>query len=210
MSEAYPGLSMQENNSKPIFAGIIGLYGEDGLKCDEYHISIHPTEEYPHRYPLVFETGGRIPKNIDWHVFESDGHLCIETLPEELIACSESITLEWFIDAKVKPYLFNQTYRRLNGFFLNERKHGYSGEFETYVELFGTRDLFKIGKYLHIISQRKEPNRVSKCFCGGNDKYRKCHRDAYRKFSGLSDEQLKILISRVAKVYLQQGNTFIS
>ncbi|RYX87682.1 hypothetical protein EON73_00920, partial [bacterium] len=166
LADLYPDLLLQPDGDTPALSGLIYLPGEEGEICDTYQIRIVPTNEYPNRFPLLFETGGKIPINFDWHVFETDGHCCILTLPEELLICKNEITLLDYIEKQVKPYLFNQTFRRLHGYFLKERSHGITGWIEYFSELFQTTNILKIVSWLRFILKGQEPNRVQLCFCG--------------------------------------------
>lgn len=194
----FPKLKLSESNGLPVLVGKLDLISDQGVIEDTYTIEIHPTEGYPFRFPLVYETGGRIPKNIDWHIFETDGHCCIKTIPEEILTCKEGITLTLFIRVEVVPYFFNQTFRRKRGYYLNERPHGDVGEIEFFKEVLDTNDILKVPKWLYFISKRNEPTRTEKkCFCGSGRMYRHCHRLAYRKLSSFSNNELLFFAKRI-------------
>jgi len=177
-------------------SGELKLHDDQGSCIDSYFIRIVPSEKYPFQFPHVFETGGRLPYNIDWHVFP-DGHCCLKSIPEEALLCKQGITLPWFIEHQVKPYFFNQKYRELNGYYLKERSHKMEGNIEFFEDVFRTNDLIKIAQGLLFIKGRKKPNRVSKCFCGSGMKYRKCCREAYRSLSKFTDEELELYIRMI-------------
>lgn len=196
--ESYPKQKLEfTEKGVPCLIGHLDLVDKDGFLVDTYRINIEATELYPYRFPYLFETEGRIPKNIDWHVFETDGHCCICTIPDELLKCKKGVSLVQFIEDEVKPYLFNQTHRRIRGYFLNERSHGDDGEFQHYYTHFRTKDLKKIVDWLLFISQKKAPGRTNLCFCGSGEKYRYCHRDAFITYSVLDKEDILNLIDRI-------------
>lgn len=197
----YPGLKLDVNdkNRAPYISGIIQLKSDGGLFIDSYTIKIIPTEEYPRRFPYVYEIAGRIPKNIDWHVYPDDGHWCIISIPEEILICKKGISLHSFTENHVKPYLFNQKYREVHGFFLKERPHGNKGNVQFFIEAFKTSDLMTIINGLVFIKQRNEPSRVSDCFCGNGQKYRKCHREIYRILSECTNQELDLFINMILK-----------
>lgn len=201
----YSKLQLIEKDNQPILCGQLELIDSKGIFCNSYSIEIHPTKEYPWRFPHLFEVGGRIPRNIDWHIFETDGRCCVKSIPEEILRCKKGISLKAFIEDEVKPYFFNQTFREKRGYFLNERSHGFLGELEFFQEVFDTKDLLQIVKFLIFISKRNEPNRVAKCFCGNNEKYRKCHKDAYHKLTSFDDKDFKCFINRIIS-----SNEFVS
>lgn len=197
----YPGLNLKtdEKSGEPHLSGTIHLQSENGSLIDSYTLKIIAIPEYPSRFPLVFETEGRIPLNIDWHVYPSDGHFCVSSVPEEILICRKGISLHSFIEDHLIPYLFNQKYREENGFFLKERPHGMKGNIQFFTEIFKTEDLIKIAKNLNFIKQRKEPKRVNQCFCGSGLKYRKCHREAYKTLSAFTDNEIDLFIEMIVK-----------
>ena len=195
--QQYPKLTYSESED-----GVSNIFGElelnddEGGLIDSYFIRIQPTPDYPLRFPFVFETKGRIPVNIDWHVFP-DGHCCIKAIPEEIIICKHGITLLQFMTKQVVPYFFNQKYRELHGYFLNERSHGIKGSIEFFKDAFKTDNLKTIAKSLLFIKNRNEPIRTAKCFCGSEEKYRKCHRETFRLLNLFNDEELNLYIQMV-------------
>lgn len=184
-------------NDTPVVSGFLKLVDIDGSDIDRYNIKIVAVPEYPYRFPHVFETGWRIPKNIEWHVYPENGHCCLCTLPEEILACKRGIDLHSFIENYVIPFFFNQKYREDNGFFLKERPHGNKGIVQFFTDIFKTNDLRIIAKGLSFIKQRKEPNRVNQCFCESGEKYRRCHREAYRLLNDFSDQELDFFINMI-------------
>ena len=197
----YPGLILDadDTNTAPSISGIIKLEDEDSLTIDSYSIKIVSSENYPNHFPYVFETGGRIPLNIDWHVYPSDGHCCICSVPDEILICRSGINLHSFIEKQVKPYFFNQKHRELFGYFLKERSHGNEGNVQFFIDTLKTKDLTAIVEYLNFIKQQNEPNRVSLCFCGSGIKYRKCHREVYRMLSAFTNDELDFFIEIIGK-----------
>ncbi|MFZ2782882.1 MAG: hypothetical protein WAZ36_00675 [Sediminibacterium sp.] len=191
IDKLYPELNYGEDAGMPMVSGILVLRDDNHNNYDSYNITIRPTKEYPMRFPLVFETGGRLPVNVDWHVFESDGHCCIKTIPEEILICKNKITLNQFIEDHVSPYFAGQSFREENGFYLHERSHGIQGTIEFLKESLITDDLLKVYELLSFIIKQKEPGRTHQCFCGKKMKYRKCHRNAFRTLSLLDVGYLK-------------------
>lgn len=183
----------EDGNGIPEVAGSLILSDDQGMVIDTYQIRIVCTPDYPLSFPLVYETGGRIPVNIEWHVYP-EGHACICSIPDQIIACNKGITLGDFIDRQVNPYFFNQKHRELHGFFLKERSHGDQGNIEFFIEIFQTNDLQIIAQKLLYIKSNPEPNRVAACFCGSGKKYRHCHRHVFKLFKHLPGNILELFI----------------
>ena len=191
LQKSFPELKYEEPPGQlPYIHGTLYLKDESGSIIDQFSIRIEPGPDYPKRFPWVFETGGRIPRNINWHVFEDNGNCCIKSLPEELIICYRGITLTSFVQIEIIPYFFNQKYRELMGYFLHERSHGYLGHLEYFMDIFKTRDLEIVEKLLRRVLARNEAKCNSRCACGSRRKYRKCHRRALRKIAILPSEYI--------------------
>lgn len=191
ISNTYVGLKIESHNSRPVISGTIDLVGLDGILDDQYVIEIHWRESYPFQFPLVYETGGRIPKNIDWHIYPEGGNCCIKSRPDEKLICRKGISLDAFITHQVIPYFYNQTFRRQNGYFYKERKHGELGNLEFYFEKLRTNNIDFVELCLKQASDLKGYKSTKKCFCGSNKKYKKCHRRTVRQLSQLGRSYIK-------------------
>lgn len=187
----HPKLSLVEKADTIILLGELDLIEQEVGIIDTYEIEIHPSPLFPYRFPYLYETGGRIPINIDWHRFEQTGHCCVKVTAEEIIICHRGISLKDYIQFQAIPYFFNQTFRRVNGYFLNERRHGVLGVVDFYFEELKTKDIYKMLRMLEFIRLCQEPYRVAKCFCGSGLKYRHCHRDSFRLLVQAGREQIQ-------------------
>ena len=90
--EKYKELSFKIEDGVPCVFGSIILTDENGNIEATYQIEIKAVTNYPFSFPMLFETGGRIPRNVDWHVFEQSGNCCIASPPEEIIICNSGLT----------------------------------------------------------------------------------------------------------------------
>lgn len=195
INSLFPTLYYALEDGNPVITGLIQLK-EDIFLIDQYRVRIIPSEDYPFRFPYVFETNGRIPHNIEWHVYP-DGHSCIKNLAEEILISKKGIQLKDFINEQLIPYFFNQKHREMHGFFLHERKHGHEGNLEFFEELFDTKDLKTIGRGLLLLRDQHRPNRATNCFCGNGKKYRKCHKKALEEISIFSKDELEWFLKMI-------------
>jgi hypothetical protein len=186
-------------DSLPYLSGNLILSDENDVMYDEYFIKIECPDDYPNNFPLVYEINERLPHNIDWHIYR-DGHFCICTPIEEYIHCAKGITLTLFIQKQVLPYLHNQSFREKEGYFLNERSHGSIGILESLYEILHVNDLIKVYSLLIYIYRNNPPSRTSKCFCGGGQKYRYCHRQAYYALKSIGQDRLLGIISYLKRI----------
>jgi hypothetical protein len=212
--EKYKELSFVIEDGIPCVFGYIILNNEHGIIEDKFQVKIQAGDNYPNNFPLVFETGGRIPRNIDWHIFEQTGNCCISSPPEEIIICNSGLNLLSFIDNQVKNYFYSQVFRNQNGYFLKERSHGSKGWIEFFEETFMTDNIFNIEFGLNQIIEGKKINRVSMCFCGSGMKYRKCHKKSYDILSKLSIDNVRLFINALRetneyKIAVYQRNQMI-
>lgn len=183
--------------------GSLGLKDDTGALIDSYSIKMVPGEGYPYRFPKVFETGGRLPINIDWHIFP-DGHCCIKTVSEEIFLCKKGLTLHWFIKEQVIPYFFNQKHRELHGYFLRERSHGMRGDLEFFKEHFNTQDENLVLIFLLEVQKKKELKSNAKCMCGSDRKFEKCHRRIIRSTRIFSQIEISYFIDSVRACILRR------
>lgn len=190
----YKELSFKIEDEVPCVFGSINLTDEDGNIEGTYQIEIKAVIEYPFSFPLLFETGGRIPRNIDWHIYEKTGNCCIASPPEEFIICNSGINLVSFIENQVENYFYSQIFRNQNGYFYKERPHGNAGWIEFFEETFMTKNIFNIEFGLNQILEGKKIDRVSDCFCGSGKKYRKCHKKSYDILSKLTEDNVRLFI----------------
>lgn len=123
VTKAFPGLKRNPDKKNPGYIGTLQLTDTTGMVIDEYQIEIRDSEEPLQRFPAVFERGGRLKHNMDWHVYESSGQCCIYHQFEESFLLTSGFDYVTFIEKHVKPYFFNQTHRREQGYYLYERPH---------------------------------------------------------------------------------------
>ncbi len=199
--EKHKELSFKIEDGVPCVFGSIILTDEDGNVEDTYQIEIKAVTDYPFRFPMLFETGGRIPKNFDWHIFEENGNCCIASPPEEFIICSSGLSLISFIENQVINYFYSQIFRNQNGYFLKERSHGNKGWIEFFEETFMTDNIFNIEFGLNQILEGKKIDRVSVCFCGSGIKYRKCHKKSYNILSKLTIDNVRLFMNALRETH---------
>ncbi|MBP7533231.1 MAG: SEC-C domain-containing protein [Chitinophagales bacterium] len=179
----YPKLLKQTSDSITFLKGNIDIVDGVGKVWDTYEIEIHFKHEFPNRFPQLFEVGGKIPKNLDWHIY-NDGSCCVTVFPNELLVCKQGITILGYVEDFVIPYLANQTYKKLTGDFANgEYSHGFWGVLEFYQDLLQTKDFRLLIDRLNWILNNSKPDRTNTCFCGSNKKFRHCHSNAYKKIN---------------------------
>ena len=158
--QEFPHLRIKTLDGKQYLKGTIKISDTEQTATKSYSIEIHFTEGFPYRFPKLFEVGGDIPCEADWHI-NSDNSCCITAYLNEFFKCKNGISVLQFVKKEVIPYFANQWYRQLTGKYKNEYSHGEKGQLEClYDYAFGE-------KKIHI-------GRNENCFCGSNKKYKKC------------------------------------
>ena len=174
----YPNLSIIEVDSKKVLKGILDIPNDDKIIVGSYLIEIHFADGFPFRFPKLFEKGGAIINDIDWHKYP-DESCCITVLPDEIVKCKHGISVLEFIEKYCFSFLANHKHRILEGHYLNgEYAHGLSGFIQFYSVLLKTTDT-SIWKeyYKHVFRQVIFlTDRNGLCFCGSQLKFKKCHK----------------------------------
>lgn len=177
----FPKLKGYKENGKDVLEGIIEIIDSEGFIWDSFQVKIKITDEYPYRFPLLFEIGDRIPKIADWHIYTNQA-CCLTVEPNERLVCKKGIRLITYIREWVIPYLANQAYRIKFGHYAgSEYSHGVGGNIEYFKELFNEGSLPRVLDYLKYAITNPKPQRTSECFCGSGIKYRKCHKYAFEE-----------------------------
>lgn len=198
----YPNLKIVSENGEKFLRGNLDIVDEDGKEWESYQVEIKYKEGFPYRFPKVFETSDKIPKIADWHIYR-DESCCIDVEPSEIIKCRNGITLRGFIDRELLPYLFNQTHRIVEGYYVNSGySHGWVGVYEFYSKTLGTGDVRKTLALMGYIANNSRLNRSNKCFCGSNNLFRNCHMEAFDDLKKLDRDTL---LEHMEIIYQRSG-----
>lgn len=180
----FPSLSIKEKDNTKYLKGILDISNEDSKIVGNYLIEIHFVDKFPFQFPMLFETGGSILNEADWHKYP-DGRCCITVLPDEILKCKLGITVLEFVEKYCLSFFANHIHRKLTGTYLNgEYSHGITGIKGFYTDLFETDDFSKWENYYKhcFLMTTVRIGRNDKCFCGSNFKFKNCH---YRIFASL-------------------------
>lgn len=174
---AYPGMALSPAGGAPcIFEGrfeFTATWPDAPEVTDAYMLRIE-VPEYPETLPSVFETGGRIPRNVDEHVFPS-GKLCLGSELRLRITIGPKLDLVEFADRCIVPYLYSTTRRQAEGrFVLGELAHGNSGLFDDYQDVFGVGDQAGVLAALRILAAKPSSADKHPCPCGCGKRLAQC------------------------------------
>lgn len=180
--ELFDKLSIVEENEERFLKGSLDIIDGTGKVWETFQVEIKGRESYPYSFPKLFETNNAFPKNVDWHVYENDFSCCVDVPMNEKIICKNGLTVSDYIKHHAIPYLANQTYRIREGCYLyGEYSHGIFGRIEFYQSKLRAKNLTELIKMFDLIIKDYNPDRRTMCpFCH-KEKFRRCHRDAFRE-----------------------------
>lgn len=149
-----------------------------GQTIDRYDLEIALPADYPASLPRVWETGGRIPREMDRHVFPDPGCLCLGVPVALWIQLKGDFSLQTILDIPVRNYLIgNSLVERGEAWPHGDRSHGVAGVLEFYGDLLGTSNPIAIARFLGAILLGKVRGHWL-CLCGSGKIIRNCHKDA--------------------------------
>ena len=142
---------------------------------DSFHIRLVVPLRFPDGQPRVWEIGGRLPRDIDRHVY-ADGECCI-TVWESWLIGAESVTIADFVTGPLFNFFLSQ-HRVENGsdWSFGEWKHDVRGRIDALAEsLRLAADDLAIAKFLVSIA-KPDFRQTDVCPCGSTRRAYKCHR----------------------------------
>ena len=177
----YPRMSIKPNGSVAKDLKLEGKFdftGESkkyGKITDCYHLKILIPLTFPNEIPVIYETGGRIPRNQKYHI-NSDGSLCLGSRLRILLEISKNLSFTNFISNCLVPYLFAVSYKLSHGgkFVFGELKHGPDGELEDYIQLFGLKTKQQAQLTLKYLGMKKRKANKLLCPCGCGNRLGQC------------------------------------
>ena len=185
IAQNYPKLEVKSLDGEKFVSGEIDIIDLAGKTWETYSISIKASRHYPKMFPTMFETGDAFPKIADWHV-NLDGSCCIDVPESEMIICKDGLDVNEFIERHAIPYLANQKFRELEGYYLyGEYSHGIFGKIEFYQSKLKARTPLEMLQMFEFIIKGTKLGRTAFCpFCH-KKKFRNCHKDAFEELSSI-------------------------
>ncbi len=174
---AYPGMSVDPATGGPaVLRGTFAFeaaWGGVDVK-DAYELRIE-VASYPQTMPRVFETGGRIKREADEHVFAESGRLCLGSELRLRQKIGPRLDLLSFADECIVPFLYAATRRKTEGrFVLGELSHGYAGLYEDYQDLFGVTGDEAVRSALRVLATTPRAAVRHRCPCGCGKRLGQC------------------------------------
>lgn len=151
----------------------------DARVFDRYQIEVLLPNDYPSRLSRVWETGGRIPREPDRHVF-LDGALCLGTPLALWIGLGGDFKLERVLDIPLRNFLIGNSLVEHGEPWPNgERTHGATGMIEHLSELLGTAQPVMVATFVQAVAAGGV-SKHSRCPCASGRKILKCHHAGFK------------------------------
>lgn len=180
MEVHYPDLRIVGEGDAIYVRGTFPVLHE-GHVFDRYKIEIHGPFDDRDALPKVYETGGRIPKTLDRHVYPQTGQACLVVDEEWLVNVGRGWSFLEFLDGPVRNYFISQSLVEAGQPWpFEQRSHGVDGLVEAYGQWFDVDDLPNTLRYLDYLS-REVIKGHWRCPCDGGAKLRNCHNEKVRE-----------------------------
>lgn len=154
--------------------GRLNLYAS-GEAFDAFDVRIDVNAEMPELMPVVYETGGRIPRHVDRHIIDKDGQCCI-TIWQHWYALTEERSFRAYLTGPIYQFFLNQAWFEQTETWRNgEWDHGIPGLVNAYcslLEILPDRD--RLTAFLGVLATEHEIDRLP-CPCGSGLTVSFCH-----------------------------------
>ena len=131
-----PELTITTSDDCIVLTGKLIVSGPKG-PFDSYEILVGVPPAFPWQEPAVFETGDRVPRTADRHVFESHGNCCLGVWEEWLLR-SRDHSASAFLQGPLHDYFLSQSWYEAKGEWpFGDRSHGALGVLEAFCEILG-------------------------------------------------------------------------
>lgn len=188
--EMFPKLKLFEKDKKKTISGEIDIFDAVGNYVNSFDINVAVPRNYPHGFPLLFETSNKFEHIPDRHINE-DGSCCVCSLQESDLISQKGIAIKDYFLRYVIPYLANQLYFDSEEEWANgDYEHGAEGILQFYQELFEMEAIEEVIDLLSFLNTQKM-NRNDTCFCGKKEKLKRCHLQTYTIIKDLSKRRIE-------------------
>ena len=171
-----PRLRIVPTGADVVLAGTLEINAQMPGKAtitDNYQVELRIPEDFPRRIPLVFETGGRIPRA--YHHLQ-DGSLCLGSETRLRLLLAEGMSLVGFVERCVVPYLYRYSYLKTHGEApFGDLEHGAGGIAEDLRLLFGVEAKSAVLPFVRLLGMKKRHANKRACPCGSGRQLGRCH-----------------------------------
>jgi hypothetical protein len=162
----YPGMALRPSRTgaAALIEGRFSFAANDDI-VDSYTLKIVIGQQFPREVPQVTETGGKIPRNGDFHV-NPDNTLCLGSPLRLKTILAEAPDLVTFAERCLVPYLYRVSAKLQRSDPLIGLEHGTPGIIDDYCEMFGLTSSHEVLEALHLLAMKKRIANKRPCPCG--------------------------------------------
>lgn len=155
--------------------GKIEIIDPSGILWRTLKVQIEIPEKYPLTPPVIYEIGGELPHEPEWHI-NGDGSCCVGPNAKIFRLLNSLITIEGWLNIIVMPYFFDQVHKLEKGVYKGkEYAHGSYGLIEDYKDWWKLEHDKEVIEKLKLITNWNKYPRNKSCYCGSGIKFKKCH-----------------------------------
>lgn len=179
LADGYSTLHLFCEEEGAIVRGTYPVLSGEGEELARFQIRIDLLHGYPEELPVVWETGGRIPRTEKHHV-NGDGTCCVFMPDSRWEAFPVDSRFRVFLGGPMRDYFVGQSLvLRGEEWPFGEWAHGSKGVWEYYEELLSTESRPAIRRHLLTLAYPNRRGRTE-CPCGSRRRLHKCCRDRVR------------------------------
>jgi len=172
-----PSLHLVMNERAAEVRGSFPLLSSDGDLLDRFNIRVVLPADYPQALPIVFETGGRIPKTADRHVFPRAGDCCVILEDTRWESFPIGASFRTYLDVPLRNYFLGQSLvERGDPWPFGDWSHGGRGILEYYSQAIESDDLKVVRSFVGLLALAQAKGHHT-CFCGSESRLRDCCKD---------------------------------
>lgn len=173
LTRLQPELKAVLIEGKIYIAGNFICYGKEGA-FETYEIELLLQAGFPEVEPFVRETGNKIPRLADRHIYPSTGQCCL-CVWQEWLWKTRNPDFEEFLVGPLHSYFVSQSLFDLTGHWpFGERRHDREGLDQALKEMLNVIPTVRFDSALALLSQNRIKGHAI-CPCGSGRRLRGCH-----------------------------------
>lgn len=179
VEDKYSSLRFEVQSRIVVVSGMYPVADEKGV-IERFQIEMLLPPRFPKALPSVWETGNRIPRTANDHMFPN-GACCLFVEEDWWAAHPDGYRLIEFLDVPVRNFFLGQSMVLMGmPWPFGERSHGLNGILESYAQLTGAPSLALAEEYLRLLAKEKITGHHL-CPCGSGKNLRHCHQKMLRE-----------------------------
>ena len=146
-----------------------------GVIEDSYKLEIIIPDSFPLGLPIVKEIDGKIPRNLDFHMYHN-GSFCLGAQLRLLAIMQANPSLTGFVNKCLVPYLYAVSHKLKNGggFVFGELGHNIESIVDDFCDMMGLKEEYQIVQTKQLLKKKKRIANKKACPCGCGNRLGVC------------------------------------